>query len=74
MTALAVAAGIVLARERAVSEHIARGITIGVPILVAFNRAYVREHWLTDTVGGWLLGTSVACTCLAVDRFTGRAR
>jgi membrane-associated phospholipid phosphatase len=32
------------------------------------NRAYVREHWVTDILGGWLLGGSVALAILGIQR------
>ena len=74
VTAFAVAAARVLARERVLSPGAARAIAIGAPLVVGFNRVYVREHWLTDVVGGWLLGGGVglACTGLADAISVGR--
>jgi undecaprenyl-diphosphatase len=66
LTALAVAAGLVLQRQRMVSPFGAGAIALGIPLLVGFNRVYVREHWLTDVVGGWLLGGSVGLACVGV--------
>jgi membrane-associated phospholipid phosphatase len=74
LTALAVAAGTVLAREHATDRRTARAIAVGLPLIVGFNRVYVREHWLTDVIGGWMLGAAVAYSCLGLHRVNGRAR
>lgn len=67
LTALATAAGLVLERHRVVSPLAARTIALGIPLVVGFNRVYVREHWLTDVVGGWLLGASVGLACAGMQ-------
>src|SRR5262249_22247528 len=64
ITALAVAAAVVLEREGALSPAAARALGIGAPLLIGLNRAYVREHWVTDVLGGWLLGAAVALACV----------
>jgi undecaprenyl-diphosphatase len=74
LTALATAAGLVLERNRIVSPLAARAITLGVPLVVGFNRVYVREHWLTDVVGGWLLGASVGLACVGVQSRAPRTK
>jgi len=67
LTALATAAGLVLERNGIVSPLAARAIALGIPLLVGFNRVYVREHWLTDVVGGWLLGGSVGLASVGLQ-------
>jgi membrane-associated phospholipid phosphatase len=67
LTALATAAGLVLKRNGIVSPLAARAIALGIPLVVGFNRVYVREHWLTDVVGGWLLGASVGLACVGIQ-------
>ena len=67
LTALATAAGLVLERNRIVSPLAARAIALGIPLVVGFNRVYVREHWLTDVVGGWLLGGGVGLASVGVQ-------
>lgn len=66
LTALATAAGLVLERKRIVSPLAARALALGIPLIVGFNRVYVREHWLTDVVGGWLLGAGVGLACVGL--------
>lgn len=73
LTALATTAALVLEREQILSPAIARALLVGVPLVVGFNRIYVREHWLTDVIGGWLLGAGVALTCLGITA-NGRGR
>ena len=67
LTALAIAAGLVLERKRVVSPLAARAMALGIPLVVGFNRVYVREHWLTDVIGGWLLGSSVGLACVGAQ-------
>ena len=66
ITALSVGSAIVLARSRALSARAALGIGLGAPLLTGFNRVYVREHWVTDVFGGWLLGGAVGLACAAL--------
>lgn len=68
LTALAIVVAEVLAREGLLTRSQARVLGIGVPLAIGANRVYVREHWLTDVLGGWTLGASVAAVTLAVVR------
>jgi membrane-associated phospholipid phosphatase len=73
ITALAVAAAAVLEEEGVLSPSAARALAIGAPLVMGLNRAYVREHWATDVLGGWLLGTAVALGCVGLrERRPGR--
>jgi membrane-associated phospholipid phosphatase len=58
-TALAIGAASVLFDEQMINAAQALVLGLGMPVLVAANRVYVREHWLTDVLGGLALGTSV---------------
>jgi undecaprenyl-diphosphatase len=66
ITALAVGSALVLARKGVISPRRARLLALGAPILTGFNRVYVREHWMTDVVGGWLLGGAVGLACASL--------
>jgi membrane-associated phospholipid phosphatase len=44
----------------------ALALGIGVPLMFGVNRVYVREHWLTDVLGGLALGSSVGLAVLAL--------
>ena len=60
LTTLALVVADVLAREGLLDRRAARILGIGVPLAIGANRVYVREHWLTDVLGGWALGAAVA--------------
>jgi undecaprenyl-diphosphatase len=65
VTALAVAAALVLRDEHMLTGSQAAALGIGWPLATAANRVYVREHWLTDVLGGLALGLSAAMAVLA---------
>jgi undecaprenyl-diphosphatase len=66
LTALALAAAYVLEREQILTPRQARTLGIGLPVLIGLNRVYVREHWLTDVLGGWALGAAVGLACVSL--------
>ena len=68
LTALAIVAAEVLENEHMLTRRQARALTIGLPLAIGMNRVYVREHWLTDVLGGWALGAGVALACLSGSR------
>jgi len=35
-------------------------------IVIGFSRVYLRAHWASDIVGGWLLGLAYMNACLAI--------
>jgi membrane-associated phospholipid phosphatase len=65
LTALAVAVAHTLEREQILTGRQARALVLGLPILIGLNRVYVREHWLTDVLGGWALGAAVGLACVS---------
>jgi len=60
LTALAIVAAEVLENEQILTSLQARALRIGLPLAIGMNRVFVREHWLTDVLGGWALGVAVA--------------
>jgi membrane-associated phospholipid phosphatase len=66
VTALAVAAARILRDEQILTKTEAAALGIGWPLVTAANRVYVREHWLTDTLGGLALGLSAGMAILAL--------
>ena len=67
VTALALAAALVLRDEHVLTGKQAAALGIGWPLVTAANRVYVREHWFTDVLGGLALGVSAAMGVLALD-------
>ena len=68
ITAFAVVTARVLHDEQMLTAAQAALLGIGLPMATGLNRAYVREHWMTDIIGGWLLGGSVALAILGIQR------
>ena len=66
VTAVAVAAARLLYDEQILTTSQAAALGIGWPAMTAANRVYVREHWLTDTLGGLALGLGAAMGVLAL--------
>lgn len=65
VTALAIVAARVLHDEQTLTGRQAAALALGWPLVTAANRVYVREHWLTDVLGGFALGSSAALAVLA---------
>lgn len=72
-TALAVAAARVLARQGLLSRLRGALIGVGAPAVMGIYRIIDDEHWATDVLGGWLLGSSIALTCDALLSNLGSA-
>jgi membrane-associated phospholipid phosphatase len=70
-TALALTTALVLERQGLVSRNRARAIAIGAPLAMGMYRVIDDEHWITDVIGGWLLGTAIGVGC---DVALGNAR
>lgn len=67
VTTLALVAARILRDERMLTSAEAALLGFGWPLVTAANRVYVREHWLTDILGGLALGVSAAAAILAVQ-------
>ena len=70
VTALAVAAALALHDEQVLTRGQAAALGIGWPLVTAANRVYVREHWLTDVLGGLALGLGAGLGALGVTALT----
>ena len=66
VTALALAAALVLHDEQILTSTQAAVLALGWPLATAANRVYVREHWFTDVLGGFALGVGTASAVRAL--------
>jgi membrane-associated phospholipid phosphatase len=64
--AVAVTLCYVLARERLISWPWAIALGAAIPLLVGLTRLYLDVHWVTDVVGGWMVGLFVAALSAAM--------
>ena len=71
-TALALTIAYVLHREGLISTREAMAIGLGAPALMGAYRVIADDHWATDVVAGWILGSVVAAA--AVKTGTSRPR
>ena len=39
-----------------------------IPLLIGFTRIYLGVHYITDVVGGWLLGFAISVVVYAIDK------
>ena len=44
---------------------------VGMAVLIGTTRLYFGYHFLSDVVGGWLLGVGFAVVFVAVNRLAG---
>jgi undecaprenyl-diphosphatase len=75
-TAMSLTTAYVLRRCRLISRPSALALASIPPIVMGAYRVIDDEHWATDVVGGWLLGTAIGLGCNAVlaDAVGGGAR
>jgi undecaprenyl-diphosphatase len=65
-TALALTTAYVLRRRRLISRPVAIATASIAPFVMGAYRVIDDEHWATDVIGGWLLGTAVGLGCNAI--------
>jgi membrane-associated phospholipid phosphatase len=58
----------VLHDEQMLTTRQALLLALGLPLVIGLNRVYVREHWLTDVLGGLTLGVSAGLAVLSTRR------
>jgi membrane-associated phospholipid phosphatase len=64
-SAVAWTAAYVLVRERLVSPGAAVPVAMALPAASGLAKLYLDGHWLTDVLGGYLLGATVAAAAAA---------
>lgn len=62
-TALAVATALVLRRDNLISTKAAAALAASASTAMGAYRVLADDHWATDVVGGWLLGSAIGLTC-----------
>jgi undecaprenyl-diphosphatase len=67
-TALALTLSYVLFREGVISKRRAQAIAIGASALMGAHRVIADDHWVTDVLGGWMLGGAIALASTAALR------
>lgn len=65
-TALSLTAAYVLSREGLVRPQLAAPVALAVPLVFGLIQMPGDRHWLSDVVGGWLAGLTIAATCAAL--------
>ena len=63
-TAVVVAGCLVLLLGRRMSRRVRRLALLAVALyafVTGFSRIYLHDHWFTDVLAGWLLGTAILC-------------
>jgi membrane-associated phospholipid phosphatase len=68
VTSMALVLAHVLHDEQMLTSRQALLLALGLPLVTGVNRVYVREHWLTDVIGGLTLGISAGLAILATRR------
>lgn len=61
-TALAVATALVLRRNELMSTKAAATLAASASIAMGAFRVLADDHWATDVIGGWLLGSAIGLT------------
>lgn len=66
--AVLVLAAYVLWRERLLPPAAAVAMGAAAPVIVAWSRVRLDEHWTTDVLAGWCLGLALAGVCGLLHR------
>ncbi|PIU28084.1 phosphatase PAP2 family protein [Candidatus Aquicultor secundus] len=57
-----------LSAEGRTSRYVLSAVSFLIPLIVGLGRVYAGAHWVTDVVGGYLLGTAILLTLVCVCR------
>ncbi|PIW22966.1 MAG: hypothetical protein COW32_01820, partial [Candidatus Aquicultor secundus] len=57
-----------LSAEGRTSRYVLSAVSFLMPLIVGLGRVYAGAHWVTDVVGGYLLGTAILLTLVCVCR------
>ena len=63
-TAVVVSGSLVLLFARRMSQRVRRLLLVavaGYSLVTGFSRIYLHDHWFTDVLAGWFLGTAIVC-------------
>jgi membrane-associated phospholipid phosphatase len=72
VTSLAVATALVLRRNNLISRKHAVALAVGSSAVMGVYRVIADDHWATDVIGGWLLGSAIGLACDAALGETSR--
>jgi len=57
--------GYTLARERLIPPAGGTALAVAPPLVVGATRLYLRKHWATDVLAGWMAGLAIAAAAAA---------